>query len=380
MHLLGSTLRERRETAETSSRSVESQAGIRGASILLVEDNDFNQDVATEILGSAGCTVALAADGAEAVRKVQEADYDLVLMDVQMPVMDGMTATREIRKQPRFAALPIIAMTANAMKEDREQCIAAGMNDYIMKPIDPDAMFAVLRKYYAMGTRDPASSLATALQSEGVEIPAIPGIDTEGGLRRVLGNKNLYLDLLRRYSEGQRDAASRVREALAGGDAIVAERLAHTLKGVSGNIGIVEAQAVAGELEAAIGGKQPDATISELLERLSSIVATAIGRIDSVLTETAKSKPASSNENRVTHSLAEMVDKLRRYAEESDSQALDYFASVREELATSCDRESFEKLDASLRAYDFSTALEVLKPLAGIAATSAAGANNGDIC
>jgi two-component system, sensor histidine kinase and response regulator len=359
MHLLGANRKERREAAESRPQSAEAQAGLRGARILLVEDNDLNQEVASEILRSAGGVVSLATDGAEAVAKVKEAAYDIVLMDVQMPVMDGLAATREIRKLPQFAALPIIAMTANAMREDKDRCLEAGMNDYITKPIDPDAMFATLQRYYSNSEAQPSLH-----PSDSGDLPEIGGIDTVGGLRRVVGNKNLYIDLLKRYSVGQRGAAAKIREALDGGDRALAERIAHTLKGVSGNIGATEAQAAAGELEAAIGGEQTGAAVPALLERLSSILSTTIEHIDSGLAEAKKIRPGRERERGVTHSLKEIVDKLMHYIEESDGEALDYLESVRDELSELCDGAHFEKLEVSIRAYDFSAAIDILKLIA----------------
>ena len=364
MHLLGANRKERRKEAD-SPQGIMNSSGLKDARILLVEDNELNQEVASEILASAGCVVGLAVDGAEAVEKVQECAYDLVLMDVQMPVMDGLAATREIRKLPQFAALPIIAMTANAMKEDRERCLAAGMNAYITKPIDPDTMFTTLRLYYANADTNTSSSAPPAPPSGGGAIPNIPGIDTEGGLRRVVGNKVLYMDLLRRYCEGQRGAAERIREALASSDRSLAERIAHTLKGVSGNIGAGDVQSVAGEIEAGIGGAQPETAIEELLERLSAIVAITMNNINVGLAEAMKSIPAAEKPNAPARSLEEMVGKLWRYAEESDSEALDYLESVRDELSALCDRNNFDKLEESIRAYDFSSALDMLKLLSG---------------
>ena len=370
MHLLGANRREQRETAETAGKGAENHASIRGAKVLLVEDNELNQEVASEILVQAGCAVSLAADGGEAVKKVQETDYDLVLMDVQMPVMDGLAATREIRKLSRLAALPIIAMTANAMKEDRDRCLAAGMNAYITKPIDPDALFATMHMYYSSTDMDCFSSPPPVAAPFGAgEISRIPGIDTEGGLRRVVGNKSLYMDLLKRYAEGQRDAGAKIQEALGGGDFPLAERLAHTLKGVSGNIGAAEVQAVAGELEAAIATKRPEPVIDEILGRLSPIVAAAIDRIDSALAEAAQQRPETSNGKGGSHSLAEILDTLKRYAEESDSEAGDYLESMREELAAAYPKAQFDRLETSIRAYDFSAALEVLKTITGASST-----------
>ena len=368
MHLLGAKEKERREAAEAASSSVGSQEGLRGAKILLVEDNDINQEVATELLETAGCAVSLAKDGAEAVRKVREEAYDLVLMDVQMPVMDGIAATREIRGVSRFDGLPIIAMTANAMKEDQERCLAAGMDDYITKPIDPDAMFAALRRHFARSAALGGTQARAAPRPERGEAPQIQGIDTREGLRRVLGNKRLYMDLLRRFSEGQSGAAQRIRSALDAGDRDLAERVAHTLKGVSGNIGAAEAQAAAAEIEVAIGEGRPVPELSESLARLDSIVRTAVGHIDAALAEARKDEPAIAKAGRGTRPLGEIVDALTRFAEESDSEALDYMETVRDDLAELCDREYSARLDASLRAYDFSAALKILKKLSERAA------------
>ena len=208
MHLLGARDRERR-VAGGSDASVDVPSGLEGVRALLVEDNELNQQVAVEILEMAGCDVSLARNGAEAVTAVigdrpddassAPAAFDIVLMDVQMPVMDGLEATRRIRGVPGFGALPIIAMTANAMSEDRIRCLEAGMNDYITKPIDPDAMFGVIGRFVSRAS--PRSGAPVARPAADGAIPPIPGIDTVAGLRRVVGNASLYLDLLRRFSE-----------------------------------------------------------------------------------------------------------------------------------------------------------------------------------
>jgi CheY-like chemotaxis protein len=325
-----------------------------------VEDNALNQEVATEILQSAGCGVSLAGDGEEAIRKLHESDFDIVLMDVQMPVMDGLAATRELRGETRFAALPIIAMTANAMAEDRDRCLSAGMNDYIAKPIDPDAMFAVLRRYYSGGPETVEPPAAEKAPSEKSKPLMIEGIDTEGGLRRVVGNRNLYMDLLRRFSEGQRGFDSRIKEAFDGGDLRTAERLAHTLKGVAGNIGAGEVQALAGELEACINGKAFKSAAG-LLERLSALLAATFDRIDAALSSRADPVASSENKSEDSRSLDELLGKLDRYAEESDSEAVEYFDSARAELVSHLGLPTVEELGGAIRAYDFSRALEILR-------------------
>ena len=359
MHLLGAHRREKREVATTPEREPK---GLRGARVLLAEDNELNQAVATEILQSAGCVVTLARDGVEAVRKVGEEVFDLVLMDVQMPVMDGLSATREMRREPRLAALPIIAMTANAMHEDRERCLEAGMNEYIAKPIDPELLFSTLRRYYA-GDEGIADSPPAAIVTAASEAPpAIEGIDTEGGLRRVVGNKRLYLDLLRRFSEGQRDFDARIREAFDTGNLQVAERLAHTLKGVAGNIGAGEVQTLAGELEACINGKAFKAAAG-MLERLATLLASTFDRIDRALASNvaAPDSPESEVGSGGGSSLGEMLDRLGAYAEESDSEALEYFASIRGDLLAACDAATVARLEGAIRSYDFAAALTIIE-------------------
>ena len=374
IHLLGAKEGERRERPEVEAQARDesgtlgggSHESLAGAHILLVEDNELNQEVATEILKSAGCEVSLARDGAEAVAKVSERAYDLVLMDMQMPVMDGLTATREIRKLQGLAGLPVIAMTANAMAEGREQCLAAGMNDYIVKPIDPDAMFDTLRRYYPKRR----SSTILSETSSPADVPPgtleIAGVDTAQGLRRVIGNRALYIDLLHRFTEGQRDAVKNINEALDRGDRPLAERIAHTLKGIAGNLGAKEVQTVAGELEAAIRGARPSAALSEISNRLSSTLSIAIGHIESGLAgATPAALPAKETEasEGMDGSTADLIAKLLLYIEESDAEALDFLESARGRLLATCDRDSVERLVAALRNYDFSTALGIAKSL-----------------
>jgi two-component system sensor histidine kinase/response regulator len=372
IHLLGANRNEQQESIleiqlekdeENSKYDTDNPVGTRGARILLVEDNDLNQEVASEILRSVGCIVSLANDGAEAVKKVQEINYDLVLMDIQMPVMDGLTATQVIRKLPGFADLPIIAMTANAMKEDRDRCLAAGMNDYIIKPIDPDAMFATLRLYHSSSNAGGMSTRPTAMRAESKGIFKIAGIDTDEGLRRVIGNRALYTDLLKRFAEGQCDTVMNIQKALDGGDSQLAMRIAHSLKGISGNLGATETQVTAGELEAAIHNALSRTSIAGIMEHLSSILSVTLESINSTLTEAAKSEVPATASTTADGSLKDIIANLTAYAEKNELEALDYIESVKGDLFTLCDRNIVENLFASLKKYDFSTALGILKSL-----------------
>jgi two-component system, sensor histidine kinase and response regulator len=349
-----------RECAETPERSA-----LEGARILLAEDNDMNQQIAVELLHSAGMDVVVAGNGREAIERLEEPDarFDMVLMDIQMPEMDGYEAVRRIRARQRFADLPIIAMTAHALVEEKQRAAAAGMNDYISKPIDPEAMFDTLRRFYRAENAGPKPAPpppeAPAKADAGAAIPAIPGIDVEAGLRRVVGNKRLYLDLLRRYVEGQEDAAARIKAAMEKGDVALAELVAHTLKGVSGNIGADEAQAAAGELEESIGDEG-------ILTRLALVMDATIARIRSAIAgseDKSEGTPAMTAMPSTSIAPAEILVKLERYIKESDSEAVDYLASIRDELAAACPRDLFERLETALRAYDFPAAIRALEPL-----------------
>jgi two-component system, sensor histidine kinase and response regulator len=376
MHLLGMHRHERRTVADDEKPEGAGIAAIAGARILLVEDNELNQEVATEILQKAGCLVSLAGDGRAAIERIRSSNFDIVLMDVQMPIMDGIAATMELRSDARFASLPIIAMTANAMTEDRDRCLAAGMNAFITKPIDPVLMFATIAQHYSgKGRRTPSASPSAspsaaspaadcekAALRAAVAVPAIAGIDVAEGLSRILGNASLYIDLLGRYAEGQRDAAKKISEALASGDRGLAERLAHTLKGVSGNIGVKEAQEIAGEVEAAIAGGR-DAEVPALIPKLDRSVAAAVSGIDAALAGLGEEPRKGEGRAAPAGSLSEIVGKLSSYAEESDSEALDYLDSVRDALSALCKPEDLRELVAAMRSYDFRAAREILKRL-----------------
>ena len=234
-------------------------ATIRGARLLVAEDNEINQQVAREILESAGFVVGLASNGLEAVEKVRTGDYDAVLMDIQMPEMDGLEAAQELRREGRFGELPIIAMTAHAMAGDREQSLQAGMNDHVTKPIDPDALFAVLLRWVRPGEREavtrtppPQPDTTTGVTASGPNAEELPGIDRATGLKRVVGNKVLYGKLLLDFHRDYATSVDRIRAAIGEDRLTDAERHVHTLKGVAGNIGAMDLHRAAQELDAAL--------------------------------------------------------------------------------------------------------------------------------
>jgi two-component system sensor histidine kinase/response regulator len=195
---------------------------LKGARILLAEDNEINQQIAVELLEGVGAKVEVASHGREAVEKLmrEPMTYDLVLMDLQMPEMDGYQATAKIRSDPRFAKLPIIAMTAHATLEEKQRCLDAGMNDHVSKPIDPALLFETLGRYYKP-TENAAVPPVSEPKQTGIpatdtgDLPSIEGLDTQDGLRRVGGNQKLYLNLLRKFVDQQSQAPAQIAEALA---------------------------------------------------------------------------------------------------------------------------------------------------------------------
>jgi two-component system, sensor histidine kinase and response regulator len=193
-----------------------------------------NQQVARETLESAGASVTIANHGGEAVeiltRGEQPPPFDVVLMDLQMPEVDGFTATKLLRAKPELRGLPIIAMTADVMAEAVERCLEAGMNDHVGKPIDPDALFATLARWTQSGEVSAAGRAENAARAgDEVKLPEIEGIDVAAGLERVAGNKRLYVDLLGQFVERQGSAGAQIAVALENEDRRLAERLAHSV-------------------------------------------------------------------------------------------------------------------------------------------------------
>ncbi|MBK9794889.1 MAG: response regulator [Holophagaceae bacterium] len=251
---------------------------LKGARILLVEDNDFNQQVAMELLALVGMEVTLAVDGRDALEKAHSEPFDAVLMDLQMPVMDGYEATRLLRDEARFATLPILAMTAHAMLPERERCLALGMNDYVTKPINPDELFGTLARWIqreetAPGTPPP---LPPPPQAAGTGVPPGPeGLSREAGLAAFSGNVALYEKMLGRFLELKLEAAQEIREALAQGEAETASRHAHSMIAVAGTIGAVQLSGLSRDLQNAIQDGPPEA-IPPLLARFEAALAAVV--------------------------------------------------------------------------------------------------------
>ncbi|MBF0125022.1 MAG: response regulator [Magnetococcales bacterium] len=267
----------------TDVADVEATWGVlRGMRVLLVEDNSFNQQVARELLELVGVEVTVAENGLEGVALVAKHSFDVVIMDLQMPVLDGYEATSRIRSDPAYTALPIIAMTANAMSGEREKCLAVGMNDYITKPIDMAQLFSALARAVPSMT---AGRLPAALPVPSVpavaaatpDLPVLPGLDQRYALNKLGGNRQLYQRLLVKFHETQSQTADQLRQALADGERVVALRIVHTLKGLAGNIGARELQELCAKLEHTMEREDdPEQQLSIELDRLYRSLAAVL--------------------------------------------------------------------------------------------------------
>jgi polar amino acid transport system substrate-binding protein len=362
----------------------------KGARILLAEDNEINQQVATELLEKTGLLVDVVNNGEEALRAVQEKSYDLVLMDIQMPVMDGYSATKAIRELDCLAevmtgeeekavghtpaTLPILAMTAHAMAGDREKCLNAGMNDHISKPIDPQKLYAAIDKWInKWTTSDPRKkSEAPMVASEPEQQahgkfpplpPTLPGIDLSNGLARVGGNEKFYRNLLHKFQNGHAGAADELRQALAKDDDNEQARfLVHTLKGVAGTLGGHGLQKAAAALEFAIKDKKTE-SIAPLLFSLEGELKQFIDSISSLVEFQSENK-----EEEAAVDLAAFLPTLTELAtllSESDTRAASLLEMIQDHIRGTSLQEPFSAIDSLVRKYDFEEALAALTELMG---------------
>jgi len=394
---------EREDRVEASKGAVDGELErIRGARILLAEDNEINQEVAKEILEQAGFIVEIANDGKEALEKFQASTFDAILMDIQMPVMDGFESTariRELEKNPQSSPLkagsstinnqqstiPIIAMTAHAMAGDREKSLEGGMNDHVTKPIDPEELFSALVKWIEPGEREFIPSEVEGQRSvvrgqrsevrdQGFEskekhavLPSeLPGISIQKGLKTVMGNEKLYRKLLGKFLDSNKAVVAEIKETLKAEDMETAARLAHTVKGVAGNLGAEGLFPVAADLEKAIKQGEIDG-LDGLIDNLEKHLDVVMAGIKKLADRDAAAKQAEAPAEVVTIDIDAVTPLLVEMAEllESDlMEAMSRLEALEEHFVNSDAQEEFSILSEKVEGFDTDGAMSSLKEIA----------------
>jgi|GEM_PF-980417 len=333
--------------------------------ILLVEDNLINQQVARELLEGFGLLVVIAENGELALQKIQQTKFDLVFMDIQMPVMDGLQTTRSIRAIPQYQKLPIIAMTAHAVEGDKERCLDAGMDDYMSKPIDPEKLLETLINWLGEGEID--NVYQSKIIDDSIFFPKqLAGIDLDWGLQRVGGNKQLFSKLLYDFHKHYSSSCENLKEYLKGDDASEALRLVHTVHGVAGNIGANKLKQSAKNIEIYL--KQSDRSeqnISELIDEFCSqgkIVFEGLqGFVQNWQAQSKHTNDSTSMNSNSKETLPELLNNLENLLLDGDSEALSAMEKVKNMINSDDSLESaISVLEKQIDDYEFDEAMETL--------------------
>ena len=348
-------------TEDLANAHTQLESTLGGARVLVVEDNPINRQVIRELLERVGIRVEEADHGGTALRMLQTTSYNLVLMDIQMPEMDGLTATRIIRSNKQFDPLPIIAMTAHAMEEDKQKCLEVGMNDHVGKPINLRELYRVLAKW-AITELPPEAMVPETVSNRPTTLPHLPGVDTEAGLARLAGNAVLYEKLLHQLHEEHAQDAERIAQALANHDPTLAERLAHTIKSIAGQLGAHALHKAARNLEEGIAQKdQPiDPLVNDFSATLAEVMAGLVALSPQPSAVTVPEAPLDLDRE----TLAPVLQQLAVLLREQDSKA----DTLLEPLCTPLRGHPVETLSRALaqqlKHYDYDSALDTLGEIA----------------
>ena len=336
-----------------------------GQRLLLAEDNAVNREVALELISATGIHADTAKDGLEAVAKAATIAYDLILMDVQMPKMNGLDATRAIRALPRGADIPILAMTANAFDEDRRACKEAGMNDFVAKPVNPPMFYAALLKWLPTRTAAQDAAVATVAVAPPVitdeaqrrRLAAIPGLDLDCGLAMVRGNVTKFTRLLVLFADGYHHHADQILSLLATGEHAAIEPIAHSLRGSAGMLGALSVSEAASDVLAGLDRDAASDEIVPLSKRLAEELSRLVGGIRQYATTTGGDVVAV---NVVPARFEDVLTRLEKLLEQGD-MAANYLAKEEADLLGAALGDAATSLQSRIDAFDYEMAVEVLR-------------------
>lgn len=354
----------------SNSFRVETKAHIKGARILLVEDNEVNQQIAQELLELAQMHVTTVNNGKSAVEKVNEEHFDLVLMDIQMPIMDGYTATREIRKNSKFDDLPIIAMTANAMSTDRDNCLEAGMNEHVSKPIDPNLMYRVLSQWIKNVDLDTINNTIVKQEQKTPDTANIidslnrnlSGFDIEQAITRIGGNVLAYLSLLNKVVKSETNTIKDLKENLINNDMPNAILLAHTLKGIAGSIGALELESNAKDLESSLNSN--DTVLIETLTSLTnSSLNEALQKISKTLEDNLSITAPTKTMSLSSQDILEQLLGIQMFIHNYDISAGEAIKGLLHNIEGHQLQSSVLQLHEYIETYDFDSAAPLVKKM-----------------
>ena len=326
--------------------------------VLLVEDNEINQQVAVAMLENFGLQVEIAGNGREAVEAVQRQKYDLVLMDIQLPEMDGFEATRRIRAA-RYSDLPIVAMTAHAMTGDREKSLRAGMNDHLPKPIEPDQLFAMLGRWLK-----PASEETPATNGNGVRFPELPGLDLERAQLRTGNNRKLLRKLLLQFHADHRQAVPVMRRLLARGDLRALKRYAHTLCGITGNLAADRLQGAARAIEQAVTDGEEEAQLEELIAQLGELLTPLLEQLEELRIPQGNGG-LPPGERFSSEELRQQLRELEGLLAAGDSASIPATEAIVRRLRELGMAEFAERLSTQVTDFEFDDAVETVQEILG---------------
>ncbi len=346
------------DNAQTASDTT-IRGHLAGYRALLAEDNRLNQEVAVSLLEHVGLQVDVAEDGLIALERAAAVHYDLILLDVQMPNMDGLTAAGRLRQMAGYAQTPIVAMTANAFDEDRQIALAAGMNEHIAKPVDPDALYAILYRLLGSPAHSPEGTPRHAQEASPSSdiLSRIRGLDLQAGLRSAKGNRKLLVELLNMFADTHGKDIEKASHDLLSGDYKNARLIVHSLKGASATLGFTELAKFAASVEKAIVANTPAGEISPDIQRLGTWLEDIFQQLREIIphTEVEVCNRATID----TAQLASDLAALRRLLATDDLTATDAFAALKSRLNAFAGR-SVGRLQLEIDDYDFSTALQTL--------------------